>query len=139
RRNGLRRHGHWGNCLMKIPLIDLAAQYQSIREEIDQAIRDVLESGVFILGPNVSAFEREVAEYLGVDYAIGVASGTDALLLTLRAYGVGPGDEVIVPAFTFFATAEAVSHVGARPVFVDIDPKTYCLDAAQLESNITLR
>lgn len=124
---------------MKIPLIDLVAQYRSIQEEIDQAIRDVLESGVFILGPKVAAFEEEVATYLGVRYAVGVASGTDALLLTLRAYGIGPGDEVIVPAYTFFATAEAVSQVGAKPVFIDIDPKTYCLDVAQLEARITPR
>lgn len=124
---------------MKIPLIDLVAQYRSIREEIDQAIQDVLECGVFILGQNVASFEEAVATYLGVSHAIGVASGTDALLLTLRAYGIGPGDEVIVPAYTFFATAEAVSQVGATPVFVDIDPQTYCMDVAQLEARITPR
>jgi dTDP-4-amino-4,6-dideoxygalactose transaminase len=124
---------------MKIPLVDLVAQYQSIRDEIEQAIRGVLESGVFILGPNVAAFEAEIAAYLGVRYAVGVASGTDALLLTLRAYGVGPGDEVIVPAYTFFATAEVVSQVGATPVFVDIDPRTYCLDVKQLEAKISAR
>jgi len=124
---------------MKIPLVDLVAQYRSIRGEIDQAIQSVLESGTFILGDNVAAFEEEVATYLGVRHAIGVASGTDALLLSLRAYGIGPGDEVIVPAYTFFATAEAVSHVGATPAFVDIDPKTYCLDAAQLQSKFTPR
>jgi dTDP-4-amino-4,6-dideoxygalactose transaminase len=124
---------------VKIPLIDLVAQYQSIRDEIDQAIRGVLESGVFILGPNVAAFEEEVAAYLGVRYAVGVASGTDALLLTLRAYGIGSGDEVIVPAYTFFATAEEVSQLGATPVFVDISPQTYCLDASQLEEKITAR
>lgn len=122
---------------MKIPLIDLVAQYHSIRQEIDQAIQDVLESGVFILGPNVAAFEEEIAAYLGVRYAVGVASGTDALLLTLRAYGIVAGDEVIVPAYTFFATAEAVSQAGATPVFVDINPQTYCLDVAQLEARIT--
>ena len=124
---------------MKIPLMDLVAQYHSIRDEIEQAIRGVLESGVFILGPNVAAFEEEMAAYLGVKYAVGVASGTDALLLTLRAYGIGPGDEVIVPAYTFFATAEVVSQLGATPVFVDIDPQTYCLDASQLEERITAR
>jgi dTDP-4-amino-4,6-dideoxygalactose transaminase len=124
---------------MKIPLIDLIAQYHSIRDEIEQAIRGVLESGVFILGPNVAAFEKEMAAYLGVKYAVGVASGTDALLLTLRAFGIGPGDEVIVPAYTFFATAEVVSQVGATPVFLDIDPRTYCLDVKQLESKITAR
>lgn len=124
---------------MKIPLIDLVAQYRSIREEIDRAIHGVLESGAFILGPNVAAFEREVASYLGVGFAVGVASGTDALLLTLRAYGIGPEDEVIVPAYTFFATAEAVSQCGATPVFVDIDPQTYCIDVSQVEARITPR
>ncbi len=124
---------------MKIPLIDLVAQHQNIREEIDQAIRNVLGSGIFILGPNVAAFEKEVASYLGVSHAIGVASGTDALILTLRAYGIGPGDEVIVPAYTFFATAEAVSQCGATPVFVDIDPNRYCIDVAQIERAITPR
>jgi len=124
---------------MKVPLIDLVAQYQSIREEIDHAIHDVLERGTFILGPQVAAFEKEIATYLGVRYAIGVASGTDALLLALRACGVGAEDEVIVPSYTFFATAEAVSQVGATPVFVDIDPQTYCLDVTQLEARISSR
>lgn len=118
---------------MKIPLIDLTAQYESIRDDIDRAIQEVLQRGMFILGPNVAAFEREIADYLGVKYAVGVASGTDALLLSLRAMGIGPGDEVIVPAFTFFATAEVVSLLGARPVLVDIEPETYSLDVAQLE------
>jgi len=124
---------------MKIPLIDVAAQYRNIRDEIDRAIHEVLDSGTFILGPNVAAFEREVAAYLGVSHAVGVASGTDALLLTLRAYGIGPEDEVIVPAYTFFATAEAVSQCGATPVFVDIDPQTYCIDVSQVEARITPR
>lgn len=124
---------------MKPPFIDLVAQYRSIREEIDQAIREVLERGTFILGPQVAAFEQEVAVYLGVQYAVGVASGTDALLLTLRACGIGPGDEVIVPAYTFYATAEAVSQLGAAPVFVDIEPQTYCLDVAQLETRVSPR
>lgn len=122
---------------MKIPLIDLVAQYHDIRGEIDQAIHKVLESGTFILGPNVAALEEEVAGYLGRRYAIGVASGTDALLLTLQAYGIGAGDEVIVPAYTFFATAEVVSQVAATPLFVDIDPRSYCIDAPQLEARIT--
>ncbi len=122
---------------MKIPLIDLVAQYHNIREEIEQAIHDVFESGSFILGPKVAAFEEAIATYLGMRHAVGVASGTDALHLTLRALGIGPGDEVIVPAYTFFATAEAVSQSGATPVFVDIDPGTYCIDIAQIESRIT--
>lgn len=124
---------------MKIPLIDLVAQYRSIRQEIDQAIHEVLESGSFILGPRVAALEEAIASYLGVKHAIGVASGTDALVLTLRAYGIGQGDEVILPAYTFFATAEAVSQCGATPVFTDIDPRTYCLDSAQIETRITPR
>ncbi len=124
---------------MTVALMDLVAQYRSIQEEIHVAIQEVLESGTFILGPKVAAFEAAMAAYLGVQYAVGVASGTDALILTLRAYGVGPGDEVIIPAYTFFATAEAVSQVGATPVFVDIDPMTYCMDVAQLEATITPR
>jgi dTDP-4-amino-4,6-dideoxygalactose transaminase len=122
---------------MKIPLLDLVAQYHNIREEIDQSIHEVLESGTFILGPKVAALEEAIASYLGVKHAVGVASGTDALLLTLRAYGVGLGDEVIVPAYSFFATSEAVSQCGATPVFVDIDPQTYCIDIAQIERRIT--
>ncbi|MGH7775349.1 MAG: aminotransferase class I/II-fold pyridoxal phosphate-dependent enzyme, partial [Candidatus Binatia bacterium] len=91
---------------MRIPLIDLVAQYRTIQPEIDEAIRQVLKTGQFILGPNVAALEQEVAEYLGVKYAVGVGSGTDALVLALRALAIGPGDEVVVPAYTFFATAE---------------------------------
>lgn len=124
---------------MSVPLVDLVAQYRAIRQDIDRAIRAVVESGMFILGPNVAGFEEEIAAYLGVRHAVGVASGTDALLLTLRAYGIGAGDEVIVPAYTFFATAEAVSQAGATPVFVDIDPETYCLDVARLAAAITPR
>ncbi len=124
---------------MKIPLINLVAQYHSIREEIDQAVHDVFESGSFILGPKVAAFEETIATYLGMKHAVGVASGTDALHLTLHALGIGPGDEVIVPAYTFFATAEAVSQSRATPVFVDIDPGNYCIDIAQIEPRITSR
>jgi len=122
---------------MKIPLLDLVAQYHSIKEEMDEAVLGVLESGRFILGPNVSAFEQEVAAYLGVKHAIGVASGTDALLIALRAAGVGPGDEVIVPTFSFFATVGTVLTLGARPVFVDIHPETYLMDVAAIEAVIT--
>jgi len=110
---------------MKIPILDLKRQYQSIKSEIDGAIARVIESGQFILGPEVEAFEREIAQYLGAQHAIGVASGTDALWLALKAANVGPGDSVIVPSFTFFATAGAVCNVGATPVFADIDPKTF--------------
>jgi dTDP-4-amino-4,6-dideoxygalactose transaminase len=122
-----------------IPLLDLVAQYQTIKSEIDAAIQDVLANGKFILGPHEHAFEEEVAAYLGVRHAIGVASGTDALVIALRAAGVGPGDEVIVPAYSFFATAGTVLAVGARPVFVDVDPKTYLMDVSQLEGAATAR
>jgi dTDP-4-amino-4,6-dideoxygalactose transaminase len=122
-----------------IPLLDLVAQYRSIQPEIDAAIRQVLDGGHFILGPNVAALEAEVATYLGVKHGVGVASGTDALVLALRALGIGPGDEVIVPAYTFFATAEAVLLVGAKPIFVDVNPDTYCIDVAQVAGRITNR
>jgi dTDP-4-amino-4,6-dideoxygalactose transaminase len=120
-----------------IPLVDLVAQYHDIQPEIDAAVREVLESGHFILGPNVAALEAEIAAYLGVEYAVGVASGTDALVLALRALRIGRSDEVIVPAYSFFATAGAVLTVGARPVFVDIDPHTYCLNVQQVAEKIT--
>ena len=122
-----------------IPLIDLTAQYHSIKEEIDAAIHATLESGHFILGPTVSKFEESIAAYLGVDHAIGLASGTDALVLALRALDVGAGDEVIIPAYTFFATAGTVISVGATPVFVDIDPVSYQIDVSQLGDSITSR
>ncbi len=120
-----------------VPLVDLVAQYRSIQTEIDAAIQKVLITGRFILGDEVSALEGEIATYLGVKYGVGVASGTDALILALRALGIGPGDEVILPAYTFFATAGAVLNVGATPKLVDIDPKTYCLDTEQVEACIS--
>jgi dTDP-4-amino-4,6-dideoxygalactose transaminase len=120
-----------------IPLIDLTAQYRSIKDEIDAAIQGVIESGRFILGEEVTAFESEVAAYLGVRHAVGVASGTDALILALRAAEIGPGMEVIIPDYTFFATAGAVMQVGAKPVCVDIDPRTYCLDVDQAAAAVT--
>jgi dTDP-4-amino-4,6-dideoxygalactose transaminase len=113
---------------MKVPILNLTRQYRAIKDEIDAAIQRVLNSGRFILGPEVEAFEAEIAEYLGVEHAIGVASGTDALLLSLKALGVGPGDGVIIPSFTFFATAGAVVNAGATPIFVDIDPQTFNID-----------
>lgn len=124
---------------MRIPLIDLVAQYRTIQPEIDEAFRQVMESGQFILGPNVAALEREVATYLEVKHGVGVGSGTDALVLALRALNIEPGDEVIVPAYTFFATAEVVMLVGATPVFVDIDPHTYCLDVQQVAERVSAR
>jgi len=124
---------------MSIPLLDLKAQYNSIREEIESAVLDTLRGGQYILGPKVEEFEKAVAEYCGVKYAVGVANGTDALVLTLDAIGVGPGDEVITSPFTFYASAESISRLGAKPVFVDIDPRTYNLVAGQIESKITPR
>jgi len=122
---------------MKIPILDLTAQYKSIKSEIDAAIARVVDSQHFILGPEVKAFESEAAAYCGTKYAVGVASGTDALILALKALGIGQGDEVITTPFTFFATAESISIVGAKPVFVDIDPKTYCINPALIEDKIT--
>lgn len=123
---------------MPIPLVDLQAQYLSIREEIDDAIARVVAGGRFVGGPVVEAFEREFAAFCGAAHAVGVANGTDALVLALRACGVGPGDEVIAPALTFTATAEAIVLAGARPVFVDVDD-TYTLDVAQAAARITPR
>src|SRR5690554_1670283 len=122
-----------------IPMVDLSAQYQALKAEIDAGIQEVLDSTRFILGPNVQAFEQEAADYLGVKHAISCASGTDALHLALRAAGIGPDDEVITPPFTFIATAEAIRYLGARPVFVDVDPHTMNLDPALLEAAITPR
>lgn len=122
---------------MKIPLVDLKAQYNSIKQEIDEATERVMEGGQFILGPEVKALEDEIAAFLGTKYALGVASGTDALHLALLACGIKPGDEVITSPFTFVATAEAITQCGAIPVFVDIDPKTCNIDPAQIEPKIT--
>lgn len=124
---------------MHIPMTDLTAQYASMKREIDEAIQRVIDSGRFILGSEVEAFERDMATYCGVKYAIGVASGTDALLLGLKACGVKSGDEVITTPFTFIATAEAITHCGAVPVFVDIDPRTYNINTNQIESKITAK
>jgi dTDP-4-amino-4,6-dideoxygalactose transaminase len=120
-----------------IPLVDLTAQYHSIKKEIDSAVLSTLESGHFILGPQVTKFEEDVASLLGLDFAVGLASGTDALVLALRALDVGAGDEVIIPAYTFFATAGTVMSVGAKPVMVDIDPQSYQIDVSKIESAIT--
>ena len=120
-----------------IPMVDLNLQYHQLQDEIDSGIREVLEKCHFILGPNVTAFEKEAAEYLGVQHAVAVASGTDALHLALAAAGVGPGDEVITSPFTFIATAEAIRYVGATPVFVDIDPQTFNIDPEKIEAAIT--
>jgi len=122
-----------------IPLVDVKAQYAPLIPELQERFREVLESGRFIFGPEVEAFEREAAAYLGVPHAVGVANGTDALVLALEAMGVGRGDEVACPSFTFYATAEAIARVGATPVFCDIDPVTLNLDPADVASRISER
>jgi dTDP-4-amino-4,6-dideoxygalactose transaminase len=120
-----------------IPHVDVKAQYAPLIPELKDAFARVLDSGRFIFGPEVEAFEREAAEYLGVEDAIGVANGTDALVIALDALGIGDGDEVICPAFTFFATAEAIARRSAVPVFAEIDPRTLNLDPADVERRIT--
>lgn len=122
-----------------VPLLELTRQYQELKTDIDSAVLGLLAGGQYVLGPAVSAFEEAAARYLGVKHAIGVANGTDALLLALRGLGVGPGDEVITTPFTFIATAEVLSLLGAVPVFVDIDERTYNIDPALIEAAITPR
>jgi dTDP-4-amino-4,6-dideoxygalactose transaminase len=122
---------------MKVPFLDLKRQYSAIKKEIDEAIFSVLSNTQFILGPEVKSFEEKVAAYCGTKFAIGVASGTDALLLSLRTCGVKSGDEVITTGFSFFASAGVISRLGANPVFVDIDPETYNIDPDQIEKKIT--
>jgi dTDP-4-amino-4,6-dideoxygalactose transaminase len=121
----------------QIPLVDVRAQYAPLLDELKERIAEVLDSGRFILGPNVQAFEEEAAAYLGVRHAIGVANGTDALVLALDAMGIGEGDEVVCPSFTFYATAEAIIRRGATPVFADIDPESLNLDAADVARRVT--
>jgi len=124
---------------MNVPLLDLKAQYADIRSDVDNAVRRVMEGQYFIGGPEVKAFEEEVARYSQTAHGIGCASGTDALLLSLRALNVGPGDEVITSAYSFFASAGTIANVSATPVFVDIDPRTYNLDPHRLEAAVTSR
>lgn len=122
-----------------IPLVDVKAQYAPLIPELEERFSAVVQSGRFIFGPEVEAFEREAAAFLGVPHAIGVANGTDALVLSLEAMGVGRGDEVICPSFTFYATAEAIARVGATPVFADIDPTTLNLDPDDVAARVTER
>lgn len=122
---------------IKIPILDLKPQYQAIKSEIQLAIDAVLESGQFVLGPTVANFESRVAQYLGVKHAIGVNSGTDALIIGLRALGIGADDEVITTCFSFFATAESISNVGAKPVFVDIQAGSFNINPDLIEAAIT--
>jgi dTDP-4-amino-4,6-dideoxygalactose transaminase len=124
---------------MKVPLLDLQAQYRPLRDEMLAAMTRVADSQRFILGPEIDAFEREIAALIGVKHAIGVSSGTDALLLALMAIDIQPGDEVITPTYSFFATAGAVARLGAKPVFVDIDPVTFNVDADQIAAALTPR
>jgi dTDP-4-amino-4,6-dideoxygalactose transaminase len=124
---------------MTVPLLDLRAQYATIRADVDAAVRGVMETARFIGGPEVSGLEQEVARYSQCAHAVGCASGTDALLLSLWALGVGPGDEVITSAYSFFASAGVITNNGATPVFVDIDPRTYNLDPLKLEAAFTPR
>jgi dTDP-4-amino-4,6-dideoxygalactose transaminase len=119
-----------------IPMVDTVAEYRAFKDEIDAAFARVMASGRFVLGPEGEAFEREIAAYTGARHAVGVNSGTDALHLALVAAGIGPGDEVIIPSFTFFATGEAVSYTGATPVFADVDEKTFNLDVSSFQKKI---
>ena len=122
---------------MQVPILDLKAQYATIKDEVTQAISGVCESQAFALGPAVAEFEKNIAAYCGSKHAIGVSSGTDALLVALMALGLEPGDEVITTPFTFFATAGCVVRVGAKPVFVDVNPDSFNIDPAAIEEKIT--
>jgi dTDP-4-amino-4,6-dideoxygalactose transaminase len=124
---------------MSIQMVDLVSQYRKIKPEIDEAIHRVLDSGQFILGKEVGEFEAAAASYLGVKHAVGCASGTDALQVAMMALGIGPGDEVITTPFTFVATTETVVLLGAKPVYVDIDPKTFNIDPSMIEAAMTKR
>src|SRR4051794_32615547 len=122
---------------MAVPLFDTATPLAPLRAEIDAAIAGVLDEQRFILGPNVAAFEREFAAHCGAAHGVGVANGTDAITIALRAMGVGPGDDVVVPSFTFYASAEAIPATGARPVFCDVDPETFCVTADTVRAALT--
>jgi dTDP-4-amino-4,6-dideoxygalactose transaminase len=124
---------------IRVPFVDLKAQYSRIREEMDAAVLDVLDSAHFVGGPFLEKFEQEFAAYVGATYCVGVANGTDAITLAARAAGLGPGDEVLVPANSFFASAEAISNAGATPVFVDVDPVTFHMDPVLAAEAITDR
>src|SRR3954447_21168866 len=122
---------------MRIPLFDTSDVFQELRPELHRRAAAVIDSGRFILDPEVDAFEREFAAYLGVEHVVGVANGTDAITISLLALGVGPGDDVVVPSFTFYASVEAIPHTGARPVFCDVDPETFCVTRETVEQALT--
>jgi dTDP-3-amino-3,4,6-trideoxy-alpha-D-glucose transaminase len=124
---------------MTVPLFDTSSPLAPLRAELRAAIERVVDSGAYILGPEVQAFEREFAAYCGAREAVGVANGTEAITIALRAMGVGPGDEVVVPSFTFYASAEAIPATGATPVFCDVDPETYCVTAETVKAALTPR
>jgi dTDP-4-amino-4,6-dideoxygalactose transaminase len=124
---------------MPIPLFDTRTPIEPLRDAIQAKIAEVIEAQSFILGPELEAFEREFAGYVGAEHAIGVANGTDAITLALRAMGVGPGDDVVVPSFTFYASAEAIPLTGARPVFCDVDPETFCVTPETVRAALTPR
>ncbi|HEX4804779.1 MAG TPA: DegT/DnrJ/EryC1/StrS family aminotransferase [Conexibacter sp.] len=124
---------------MPVPLFDTVSPVAPLRAELDAAIARVLDGGAYILGPEVEAFERDFAAYLGVKHVVGVANGTDAITIALQALGVGPGDEVVVPSFTFYASAEAIPPTGATPVFCDVDPETMCVTAETVRAALTPR
>jgi dTDP-4-amino-4,6-dideoxygalactose transaminase len=124
---------------MPVPLFDTSTPLEPLRGELRERLLAVADSGRYILGPEVKAFEGEFAAYLGAQHAVGVANGTDAIVLVLRALGIGPGDDVVVPSFTFYASAEAIALTGARPVFCDIDPETFCITADTVRAALTSR
>src|SRR5450755_2315059 len=124
---------------MPVPLFDTSTSLAPLHDELRAAVDRVLDSGRYVLGPELAAFESEFAAHLGVDHAIGVANGTEALTIALRAMGVGPGDEVVVPSFTFYASAEAIPPTGAVPIFCDIDADTFCVTADTVRAAMTAR
>ncbi len=123
----------------QVPITDLGLEYEAIKKELSPRLDQILRSGYYVLGPELAEFEKELAAYLTVPYAVGINSGTDAVLLALRALNIGPGDEVILPAMTFFGTVEPILQLGAEPVFVDIDPVSYAIDASAVSTKISSR
>ncbi len=123
----------------QVPITDLGLEYEAIKKDLTPLLDKILRSGAYVLGPELAQFEKELASYIGVRHAVGVNSGTDAVLLALRALDIKPGDEVILPAMSFFATVEPILLLGAKPIFVDIDPVSYAIDPAKISSKISAR